>query len=89
MTYNPQPGVNVTLSDDFKASYVLAGDVGEVHARILEEVAGSEAPPRARSKAEVVESCQGWCVRVVRKLVERGVLGDDAVANVVPLLEPV
>lgn len=89
MTLNVQKSVDIMGSGEVKASYVLAGDVGEVHARVLEEVVVAERPPRAGSRREVRENCQGWCVRVVRRLVERGVLGDDAVGKILPLLEPV
>ena len=31
-----------------------------------------EIPPAARSQREVEENCQGWCLRVVERLVEDG-----------------
>lgn len=37
-------------------------------------VAEKESPPKARSRKGVDESCQGRCLRVVKKLVKQGII---------------
>ena len=40
----------------------------------IRRIAESEPPPQARTWGERIENCQVWCVRVVKKLVEQGMV---------------
>lgn len=87
--YDPSPApIDITLSDDFATLYQLAVLTWE-QARVVEEVAREEVPPRARDRAAVRENCQGWCVRVVERLVRMGVVGGGKVEMMRGMLEPV
>ena len=89
MVYDPSPApVDITLSDDFSTLYQLAVLTGE-QARVVEEVARVEMPPRARDRAAVRENCQGWCVRVVGRLVRMGIVDGQKVEMMRGMLEPV
>ncbi|GKZ26041.1 hypothetical protein AbraIFM66951_003220 [Aspergillus brasiliensis] len=68
MVYEPEEGVELSSIEDLCNVFVL-GEVDEDGARVVESVAGSEVPPRARCRREVKENCQGWVVRVVERLV--------------------
>ena len=90
MVYDPSRSpVDITLSDDFATLYQLAVLTGEEQVRVVEEVARSEMPPRARDRAAVRENCQGWCVRVVGWLVAMGIVGGGKVEMMRGMLEPV
>ncbi|KAI3394827.1 hypothetical protein diail_2164 [Diaporthe ilicicola] len=56
---------------------------------ILRHVAAAEPPPRARSRKEVTENCQYWAIRVMKKLVECGVVESQKVIDCQKLLEPI
>ncbi|GES60472.1 hypothetical protein ATEIFO6365_0002098300 [Aspergillus terreus] len=46
-------------------------------------------PPRAESRALVTENCQGWVVRVISRLVERGIVQEQKLEMARSMLEPV
>lgn len=89
MVYDPSPApIDITLSDDFATLYQLAV-LTEEQAGVVEQVAREEMPPRARDRAAVRENCQGWCVRVVGRLVRMGVVEGGKVEMMRGMLEPV
>lgn len=45
--------------------FLCWGEVDGDGAQLVKSIAGSEVPPRGRSRREVRENCQGWVVRVV------------------------
>lgn len=88
MTYEPSvEDVDITTAEDFLTLYQLAV-VTEDEAQVVKEVADKEIPPGALNRAAVRENCQGWCVRVLGKLVERGIV-EGEVEMVRGLMQPV
>ncbi|KAJ5586983.1 uncharacterized protein N7459_002748 [Penicillium hispanicum] len=74
MVYEPSSGpIDIAGSEDFYAMYQL-GTVSEEQALVVKEVAENEMPPRAPDRRSVRENCQGWAVRVIGKLVDRGIV---------------
>ncbi|PGH31698.1 hypothetical protein GX50_05538 [[Emmonsia] crescens] len=74
MNYQPSDNqIDITMSETFLNMYNLA-TVTEEQATIVKEIAEQEPPPRAPSRAAVIEDFQGWTVRVIAKLVERGIV---------------
>ncbi|WEW60772.1 hypothetical protein PRK78_006260 [Emydomyces testavorans] len=74
MNYKPSPyPINVVKSASFLNAYNLAS-LTEQQAMIVKEVAEREPPPSAVNRQAVVENCQGWTVRVIAKLVDRGIV---------------
>lgn len=56
---------------------------------VVKEVADSEPPPRAPDRQSVKENCQGWAVRVIEKLVERGIVPNEKLQMASSMMEPV
>ncbi|KAJ5183471.1 hypothetical protein N7492_001087, partial [Penicillium capsulatum] len=74
MIYEPSDGpVDIVNSECFSNLYQLA-TVSEEQGLVVNEVAQKEPPPRAPDRRSVTENCQGWVVRVIEKLVERGIV---------------
>ena len=56
----------------------------------VDEIARAEKPPSAPNRAAVTEHCQGWTVRVVRRLVEEGIVKRDGVVGMLEgYLDPI
>ncbi|KAL5356267.1 hypothetical protein BJX96DRAFT_142567 [Aspergillus floccosus] len=70
--HSPEP-VNIVNLEAFFDIYHLAS-ASEDQVATLRQIVASEPPPRAESRALVMENCQGWAVRVVSRLVERGIV---------------
>lgn len=56
---------------------------------VVKKVAAAEPPPQAKSRKEVKENCQYWAIRVMKKLVELGMMDPQKVVDCQKLLEPV
>lgn len=56
---------------------------------IIREVASAEPPPRAKNMKDLQENCQGWILRVLAKLVQRGVVSAAKLAECQRLQEPI
>lgn len=79
MRYDTQVDVDVTRSDMYRTSYILAGELDDSQQAKVKQVADGEPPPRADSLREVKETCRGWVMRVVRRLVQEGIVGAEKV----------
>lgn len=89
MTYEPSiQDVDITTAENFYTLYQLA-EISEEQAGIVKEIAEGEMPPKAENRAAVGENCQGWCVRVLGRLVGREIVGREKVDMVTGLMEPV
>lgn len=89
MIYQP-PGrlIDITISASFLNLYQLAV-VTEQQAMVVKQVADSELPPRAANRHSVKENCQGWTVRVITKLVERGIVPNAKLQMARSMMQPV
>ena len=76
MSYHPstQP-IQIWLSGTFLNMYELATLTTETTA-VIQQVAEQELPPRAETRRDVKENCQGWTIRVLDKLVARGIVAN-------------
>lgn len=89
MTYEPSiQDVDITRAENFYTLYQLA-EISEEQAGIVKEIAEGEMPPKAENRKSVRENCQGWCVRVLGRLVGRGIVGKEKLEMVRELMEPV
>jgi hypothetical protein len=90
MTYQPSDGPIdiITESESFSTLYQLA-TLTEEEAMVVKEVAECEPPPRAPNRRAVVEICQGWSVRVIARLVERGLVGSAKLQMARSMMQPV
>ncbi|KAM7210473.1 hypothetical protein V8F06_014147 [Rhypophila decipiens] len=55
----------------------------------VDEVARSESPPRAKSRADVTENCQGWTIRVLVRLAAEGIVEESAVQELRGAMDPI
>lgn len=89
MRYLPSTGpINIVNSTSFLNIYQLA-IVTEQQAMVVKQIAESESPPKAANRASVKENCQGWTVRVITKLVDRGVVPAAKLQMAKSMMEPV
>ncbi|PYI29850.1 hypothetical protein BP00DRAFT_347763 [Aspergillus indologenus CBS 114.80] len=88
MIYHPTHLVDITTSASFLNLYQLAV-VTEQQAMVVKQVADSELPPRAPNRQSVRENCQGWTVRVIAKLVERGIVPSAKLQMARSMMQPV
>ncbi|OJD11575.1 hypothetical protein AJ78_07677 [Emergomyces pasteurianus Ep9510] len=65
--------IDITVSATFLNMYNLV-TVTEQQATVVKAIAEQEPPPRVPSRQAVMKNCQGWTVRVIAKLVERGIV---------------
>lgn len=82
------PDTNILISESYKDSYVIAR-LDENQAERVGHWASEEAPPAATNQAAVRENCQGWTIRVMRRLVTEGIVEQKWVDIAVGLQEPV
>ncbi|KAI1965381.1 hypothetical protein LOZ58_001228 [Ophidiomyces ophidiicola] len=66
-----QAPVQILDSESLKDIYFIAL-VTEKQAAIVKQIADQEPPPRAARRKEEKENCQGWVIRVLSRLVEKG-----------------
>lgn len=62
---------------------------GDERVKAVKESFWNKPPPRAASGREVKENCRGWAVRVLQKLMERGLVEERKVDMVRGLMQPV
>ncbi|PLN74732.1 hypothetical protein BDW42DRAFT_189637 [Aspergillus taichungensis] len=77
MRYEPSGRkVNVLHSASFLTSYTLA-------------TITDERPPRANSRREVTENCQGWTVRMIARLVDIGIVPTEKLEMAKSMVEAI
>jgi hypothetical protein len=79
MRFEQATGVDRMSSPDYAWHQVLNQDLGDEQLARVDEIARAEEPPSAPNRAAVKEHCQGWTVRVVRRLVEEGIVKREGV----------
>ncbi|KAK3353746.1 hypothetical protein B0T25DRAFT_453540, partial [Lasiosphaeria hispida] len=89
MHYQHQDDVDILNSSDMplKECQVLNKDLGQVQVAIIDEIANTEQPPSAISRATVTENCQGWTLCVAKKLQAQGTVAERIVDDIGGLLE--
>ena len=87
MHHQHSASANPLGSDSFKDVYVIANPDSEQSTRI-DHWAVSEPPPSAVNQNAVQENCQGWTIRVLRHLVEEGIVGQDRLTYIESLKQP-
>ena len=91
-----ESAVDVTTLEGFLTAYTLASfpmpsqkyDENEA-VKVVKEIVWNEPAPRAASRKDVRENCQGWAVRVLQRLMERGLVEERKVSMVKGLMQPV
>lgn len=88
MHYMHAKPVNMFLSESFFDSFTMAR-LTEAQAARVHHWATQETPPSAPNLAAVTENCQGWVVRVVKRLVEEGIVEPKWVLESEKMKQPV
>ena len=88
MHYAHANNINVLSSQSYKDSYIIAKPTEHQAARIR-YWATHEAAPRAPNQAAIRENCQGWTIRVIRRLVTEGIVQQKWVNTAVSLQQPI
>ncbi|KAL1858047.1 hypothetical protein Daus18300_010159 [Diaporthe australafricana] len=89
MDYRPYQDVPTLSCLDIRDYFVLVPNLTPQMEDIVRHVAVAEPPPQAKSRKDVTENCQHWSIRVMRKLVERGMMDSQKVIDCHKLVEPV
>ena len=88
MHYAHTNNINIMISQSYKDSYIIARPTEHQAARVR-YWATHEAPPRAVNQAAITENCQGWTIRVIRRLVVEGIVQQNWVNTAVSLQQQV
>ncbi|KAK0701975.1 hypothetical protein B0T26DRAFT_735444 [Lasiosphaeria miniovina] len=88
MTRKFDDGVQHLSSESYLTSYVVAY-LDEAQAGVVRQIATQEPPPWAHNRALVTENCQGWTVRVLRRLQSRGIGTLEFVQSMEAMMQPV
>ena len=80
--------MDVTVADDIYDIYELARLDTSGKEKLMSAVEIEDAP-RARKQRDVKENCQGWAIRVVKRLSESDVLENRWVESMTKMLERV
>ncbi|OAX76926.1 hypothetical protein ACJ72_08781 [Emergomyces africanus] len=89
MSYQPSLApTNILDSESFLAAYDLAV-ITDAQALAVKQVAENESPPNAVNRQAVVENCQGWTVRVIAKLVARGIVESAKLEMARSMVQPI
>ncbi|EEP82220.1 predicted protein [Uncinocarpus reesii 1704] len=89
MAYTPSSDpVQILDSDTFQDIFLLA-NLTDGQAAVVRQLAEQEPPPRAASRKEVKENCQGWAVRVLARLAERGIVDTVKVDMARSMVQPI
>ena len=75
-------------SQSYKDSYIIARPTEHQVARVR-YWATYEPVPKAPNQGAVTENCQGWTIRVIRRLVAEGIVRQEWVNTAVSLQQPV
>ncbi|KAK2779772.1 hypothetical protein FQN52_002370 [Onygenales sp. PD_12] len=74
MVYAHGNDINELDADGFHDFHQIAELGDESKTGRVEYWANNEPPPRAESQAHAKENCQGWTIRVVRRLIAEGIV---------------
>lgn len=74
--YNNLRDVAQFASDAFNSNYELNSSLTDVQERLVEDAVNNEMPPSAEDERSITENCQGWTIRVLRRLQDRGVVAE-------------
>jgi hypothetical protein len=88
MTYNPAFRVNLLRSITFLDAYVIATP-GQAQRDRIEYWAVHEEPPSAPTQSAIFENCQGWTVRVIKRLVDENIVQEHWLNFARLLQEPI
>jgi hypothetical protein len=89
MRFEQAAGVDRMNSPDFAWHQVLSKDLTDEMLKRVDEIAKGERPPSAPNRAAVTEHCQGWTVRVVKRLVEEGIVEERVVGVLEGCMDPI
>ena len=84
----PDKLINIKKFKSYFDTVELTG-VTKKEAAMVQEIASQERPPRARDWPSRTENCQGWTVRVLNKLNERGVVPQSKIRSVESMMESI
>lgn len=88
MAYKHETNVDKRASPDFAQAYQVA-ELDASGAAVVQQAVNEEAPPQAENRASVKENCQGWVVRVLRRLQGAGVVTKETVDGVDSMVEEI
>jgi len=86
MRHQHSASLNLLVSGSFKDAHVIANPNPQQSTRIG-HWAVNEPPPSALNQGAVQENCQGWTIRVLRHLVEEGIVQQDRLTYIESLKE--
>lgn len=89
MHYDHAEDVDRMSSEAFAWHQVLSKDLSKEQLARVDQIARTESPPSAPSRAAVTENCQGWAIRVLRRLVDEKIVEEKAVDILQKLMDPI
>ncbi|KAL1868423.1 hypothetical protein VTK73DRAFT_3689 [Phialemonium thermophilum] len=80
---------DVLTSSSLERFVVLQENLTQDQVAIVDRIARSEPPPSAPDARSITENCQGWTVRVLRRLQAEGIVARSVVDEMELLVEPI
>ncbi|KAM4059899.1 hypothetical protein HRG_002481 [Hirsutella rhossiliensis] len=89
MYYRHTPDVDGFNSDSFAWHQVLNSNLSHSQFATVDRIARAEPAPLAVNRAAVTENCQGWVMRVLRRLMDVGIVKESSVTILQGYMDPV
>ena len=89
MHYDHAGDIDLFNSASFAWHQTLNSNLSDSDFVTVDRLARSEVPPRAKSRREVTENCQGWTIRLLRRLVAEGIVEQSAVVALQQYMDPI
>lgn len=81
--------IDIMSAESFAWNQVMNSNVSDAQLTKIDKIARAEPPPRAESWASVTEHCQGWTIRVLRRLAEEGMAEETAISVLQKYMDPI
>jgi hypothetical protein len=88
MRYQHASNIDIFNSASFYWHQVVSPNLSHAQYGIIDKITRDEQPPRAANRAAVKENCQGWTIRVLRRLVRHGIVEERTVTMLQGYMDP-
>ena len=88
MRYDHANNIDIMRLENFHDSFLLKSDLSATHLQTIKDFVVHEPPPRAENQRDVKENCQGWTIRVMRDLVDSGMIGEKWIESAKDMMDP-
>jgi hypothetical protein len=81
--------IDIMNAEFFAWHQVMNSNISEAQVTRIDGIARTEPPPRAETRASVTEHCQGWTIRVLRRLAGEGMVEETSISMLQKYMDPI